>query len=426
MQRKLPNFSRIGAMTAALAIGAAGVVALTPASAYQDDKPKKEKKGKAEAPAKMQLTPAVQKNLVVIQDALKTGDMASATAKINETQPLVQTADDKYLLSRFRLQVAEAQNDDAGRALAMDGLLESGKLEPKDQGVILRNQGVIAFNKRDFPKAVASFDRLAALQPTADNYILVAQTNSAAGNTANALAAVEKAFAAQAATGQKASEDWYKMALKYAYDAKMKPETLKYAQAYVTAYPSKTGWRDALTIYRNDNPLDDEQSLDVWRLARAADALQGERDFFDYAQAANDRGLPGEADAVISYGYSTKMVTPSSKPLSQLKAVAAPKVAADKASLAASEKGAMAAPTGQRALSTANAYLSYGEYAKAEALYTAALSKGGVDVDTANTRLGIAQAMQKKKADALASFAKVNGVRKPIAQYWTIYVNQQA
>lgn len=416
----------IRAIGAAFAIGTAGLIALAPATAMQDEKPKKEKKGKAEAPAKMQLTPAVQKNLVVIQEALKTGDMATASAKINETQPLLQTADDKYLLARFRLQVAETQNDDAGRAVAMDALLDSGKLDAKDQAVILRNQGVIAFNKRDFPKAVGAFNRLAELQPTAENHVLVAQTNAAAGNTTAALAAVDKAFAAQTAAGKPVPEDWYKMGLKYAYDAKLKPETLKYAQAYVTAYPSKTGWRDALTIYRNDNPLDDEQGLDVWRLARAADALQGERDFFDYAQVANDRGLPGEADAVISYGFSTKMVAPTSKPLSQLKAVAAPKVAADKASLAASEKGALAAPTGQRAFSTANAYLSYGEYAKAEALYTAALSKGGVDADTANTRIGIAQAMQNKKAEALASFAKVNGVRKPIAQYWTIFVNQKA
>ncbi len=58
------------------------------------------------------------------------------------------------------------------------------------------------------------------------------------------------------------NENWYKRGLGIAYDAKLKPETLKWSEDYVRAYPTPTSWRTALQIYRQDNPLDDNQTLD--------------------------------------------------------------------------------------------------------------------------------------------------------------------
>ncbi len=54
------------------------------------------------------------------------------------------------------------------------------------------------------------------------------------------------------------------------------------------------------------------------------------------------------------------------------------------------EKTAAAAPNGKPASRTADAYLGYGDNAKAIELYKLALTKGGVDNDEVNTRLGIA------------------------------------
>ena len=73
-----------------------------------------------------------------------------------------------------------------------------------------------------------------------------------------------------------------------------------------------------------------------------------------------------------------------------------------------------------------DAFISYDDPAKAEAFYQIAMTKPGVDMGRVLTRLGIAQADQGKYADAQATFAKVEGVRKPIAQLWLIYVTQKA
>jgi hypothetical protein len=77
-------------------------------------------------------------------------------------------------------------------------------------------------------------------------------------------------------------------------------------------------------------------------------------------------------------------------------------------------------------MGTADAFLSYDQPAEAEALYTIALTKPGVDAGRALTRLGIAQVDQGKAAEAQATFAKVTGPRKPIADLWSIYAAQKA
>ena len=82
--------------------------------------------------------------------------------------------------------------------------------------------------------------------------------------------------------------------------------------------------------------------------------------------------------------------------------------------------------TGVSVAATADALLSYGQPAKAEALYNLALQRGGIDVQRVQTRIGIAQFDQGKFADAKASFDKVSGVRVPLAQLWSIYSAQKA
>ena len=78
------------------------------------------------------------------------------------------------------------------------------------------------------------------------------------------------------------------------------------------------------------------------------------------------------------------------------------------------------------ATGAADAFLSYGEAAKAEALYNIALAKPGAEKDRLLTRLGIAQLDQGKHAEAQASFGKVTGPRRNIAQLWSLYAAQKA
>ena len=77
-------------------------------------------------------------------------------------------------------------------------------------------------------------------------------------------------------------------------------------------------------------------------------------------------------------------------------------------------------------MAAADGYLGYGDYAKAAGLYATALQKGGIDANTANTRLGIALTMSGQKAQAQEAFAKVTGPRAGVVDYWELYLEQRA
>jgi hypothetical protein len=109
-----------------------------------------------------------------------------------------------------------------------------------------------------------------------------------------------------------------------------------------------------------------------------------------------------------------------------MQSAAAARVRADRASLVAGEKAALAAATARPALATGDAFMSYGDYAKAAALYRAALGKSGVDADLANLRLGIALARSGDKAGAQTALSAVKGNRGSIAQLWLVYLQRSA
>jgi hypothetical protein len=102
--------------------------------------------------------------------------------------------------------------------------------------------------------------------------------------------------------------------------------------------------------------------------------------------------------------------------------LASGRIAADRASLAAAEKAALAGAAAKGAMSTGDAYLGYGDYAKAAAMYRAALTKSGADTSLANLRLGIALGRSGDKAGATAALNAVTGPRAGIAKLWLAWL----
>jgi TolA-binding protein len=106
----------------------------------------------------------------------------------------------------------------------------------------------------------------------------------------------------------------------------------------------------------------------------------------------------------------------------QIYSANAPKITADRASLASDEAKARSGGSSRLAINTGNAYYGYGEYAKAADLFRVALSKGDVDAPLANLRLGEALAMAGDRAGAAAAFKAVTGPRADLAALWTTWL----
>ena len=387
----------------------------------------KKKDEKAAAAAGFKLSKEFRAAVGPAQAAVKAGDFAGAAAKLSAAETIAVSPDEKYVISAVRLELGTASKDTKLQAQAVNGMIASGSAPAADLPKLNFFAGNFAYQAQDYAAAAAKLSEAERLgYKGTDMYLLLAESHFKLNQVQQGLPFVEKAIAESTAAGQKPPDSWYARASSVAYKAKLAADVGKWTRMQVKAYPTAENWRSALVIYRDSAKLEGQLALDLMRLMRVTKSLAGERDFFEYASLATERALPGEAKSAIEEGYASGSVARSSRAVSEMLTLANGKIAADKASLVASEKQAATSANGRAASGTADAYLAYGEYDKAIALYRLALQKGGIDVDQVNTRLGIALARSGKAADARTVFASVNGPRAEIARFWTLWLDTTA
>ena len=409
-------------LISSLALGAVFMTGMVPTVAFAA-------KEKPAAAPKMTLSKEFRAAAGPAQAAIK-ANPAGADAAVTAAEATATLPDDKFYAAQFRLAVGSAMKDPAMQQKAVMAMLGSGSaLATVDLPRLNFYAGQSAYQANDFPKAIQYLneaERLGYKSGNQDALLLLAEANFKSNNIPVGLAHVDKAIAASAAAGVKPPESWYARASSVAYKAKLNSESAKWTREQVRAYPTKDNWRSALVVYRDAATRDGNLNLDIFRLMRLTKSMAGERDYYEFASLAFERGLPGEAKSVIDEAIATAAVPAGSRALTELRSMASSKVASDQASLAASERQAAASATGRIASATADAYLAYGQDAKAVTLYQTALTKGGVDVDAVNTRMGIAMLRSGDKVGARTAFVSVKGAaRADIAAFWLLWLDQQ-
>ncbi|WP_414902929.1 tetratricopeptide repeat protein [Sphingomonas flavalba] len=405
---------------AALTLGMVSSPLLSPAFAKKKEEPKDANSFKPE------LSKEFRAAIAPVDKAMKDKDFATAQTKLSEAAAVAKLPDEKFYVANFQLQLGQETKDQALQFKGIDGMLESGsQAAAPNRAKLLFYSGQAAYSNKDYPTAIRRLSEAEqAGNQNVDVYLLLAESYFKQDQIPAGLGYVERAVQIETAAGRKAPEDWYKRAASVAYSAKQMPEVAKWTRLQVAAYPTSENWRSALLIYRDTGTLDSPATLDLYRLMRASKAITSERDFYEYAQLASDRGLPGEAVAVIDEGAASGKLNKATPGISDVYKSSSEKLSADKASLPASEKASATGKDGKIAQSTAEAFLSYGNYAKAAELYKMALAKGNVDTNVVNTRLGIALALSGSKEEAKAAFAAVNGARTDLAKFWVEWLEQ--
>jgi tetratricopeptide (TPR) repeat protein len=415
------------ALGAALALGtlAGGAMISTPAMAA-----KKEPK-----PAPLKLSPEFQKQAGPVQAALEAarakpgGDVTALKTQVEQLLAVASTPDDKYVAGQFAVSLGGIAKDQALQRKGVLAMLESGKSPAEEAAKLNVYAGQFALQAKDYAAARTALQ--AAIQGgyTGDDaHVLLAEAYLGEGNTRQGLDMLQQAIDRQQAKGP-VDQSWYRRGLLAAYNAKSGPQASKFGAGLVQNYPTPANWGIAITIVREIGGIPSQEMVDLLRLMGRTNSYNEPRDYLEYIEAADPRKLPGEVLKIIEAGTAKMnkngqpMLSPSDPTVRDARAIATERVGPDKASLPTLEKDARApSATAVTALASGDAFLSYGEAAKAEALYTIALGKPGVDQARALTRLGIAQADQGKYAEAQATFAKITGPRKPIADLWSAYV----
>jgi hypothetical protein len=395
---------------------AAGGLAVQPALAA----PKKEEAKPAAPTRKWNISAEAKKPLQELEAAVKAKDPAAYPVKLAAAQAVLKTNDDKYALAQLMLQHALDANDIPGQVAALQAAVASGALDAADTAKANRSIGILAANSNNWALAESALTAASAANPEdVDMIINLARAKIELNKPAEGLALLRRGISMTTAAGKPAPESWYQNALKLAYNTRNDAAVAEINGQLLTLFPSQANFKNALSIYRASGKLPTNAEMDLLRLMQAS-GTAGKNEFIYLASLADQAGLPGEAKGALDAGRRAGVLGTADG--AQIYTANAPKIAADRASLASDEAKARNGGSGRLAINTGNAYYGYGEYAKAADLFRVALTRSDVDASLANLRLGEALAMAGDRAGAAAAFKAVTGPRAELAALWSTWL----
>ena len=244
--------------------------------------------------------------LQALETAARGVDRAAQDAALAAARAAARSDEARYGVAHFQLQIGQARADPQMINQAVDAIVSSGHAQPVELPALIVNQASRAYQEGELQRADRLLARVIELQPNspailADRAQVRARMAGAlrmGGREQEALAAyqeavtlLQRATQLQRAAGQLAPESWYQRAIALAVEGRLTAPGVAAARELVGAYPTPLNWRDALLVYKGSVPPDPALDLDIRRLMRAAQALSGERDYLELAQAL--AALPG-------------------------------------------------------------------------------------------------------------------------------------
>jgi hypothetical protein len=406
-----------------------------------------QKKGKEEAaaaqPAKLQASQNFFKVAKPLQDLLTAKNFDGALGMMPQAEAAATTPDDRYFVGNFWLNIGIGKQDQATQLKGVEMMLASGKVAPADVAKIETAAGGLSSNLKNNEGARKHYAAaIAAGADPAETEALLAETYfgeayaqiegngftpAGRAKAIEGLPHLRKAIDSQVAKGTPPPLNWYERGFQTAVVA-LAPDAFDWAKLTLAQTDKASDWRIALRLLQETyKDMARPANIDLMRLMYDAKALANDYSYSEFIDALWKSGQPGEVKAIIDDGRAKGEVKATQ--FADYYKLASDAIPKDKAGLPASEKTAAAAPNGKSASRLADAYLGYGDNAKAIELYKLALTKGAVDNDEVNTRLGIALWRSGDAAGAKAAFAAVSAAspaRKQIADLWALWLAQKS
>ncbi|HEX4847639.1 MAG TPA: hypothetical protein VFV30_05810 [Novosphingobium sp.] len=333
--------------------------------------------------------------------------------------------EDKFYAGQLGLNLGNMAYDKRMQRRGILTVVESGKLPAADAAKYQYFAGALSYDLKEYPAARTSLQAAIAGGYAGDE--VTALLVDAYINDNMAVEGLKVLEAASTGRSTPAPEAWLQKGVVVGYKGKFAEQANRFAYMLVDGYPTQSNWALSIATVRDMSKFANQELIDLMRLMDRTNSFSEGRDYFDYIQSADARRLPGETLKIIDKGIAAGKLEANDPAVKDQREIAAGRIAPDKASLAGLERDARAPnATAATAMAAGDAFLSYDNPAKAVEMYTIALAKPGVDSPRVLTRLGIAQTDLGLYADAQATFAKVTGIRQPIAQLWMAYAKSKA
>jgi len=373
----------------------------------------------------IQMSDDFRTNVQAAQAALRAGDVSTASARISALNPA--TDFEAYAAAGLRFELAVQRQNIQAERLALTDMFKTGSVPKTDAPRLRYVAGYLSYVVGNYDDAFAQLDYARTLgYDNIDASLLRADIYLRKNKPKEAWPFVQEAMARKRAAGEKIPAAWFDRAISLTYQAGNWADLGALYRERLSLYRTTRDWRSALSNYLPAAALDPQIQLDLYRLQAASGAMASERDYQSYAQLAEKAGYPAETKAIIEAGRSTGKLTSSQNVTSQLLKAAMPKATKEMAALPAVTKKAASASSGEPALIAADTYFSLAQYPKAAELYRLALTKGGINDDQANARLGISLARSGDLAGAKTVLANVKGNWSNVAGFWSIWIEEQS
>jgi tetratricopeptide (TPR) repeat protein len=395
---------------------------------------KEAKAGKAANAPKLKLSPEFIPAIMKASEAVGKKDIEGAKAALPAAEALAKTPDDKYQYYVIVLNLAGLLNDGMMQGKAVAGMLDTGLVTPAQMPIFLGVAAGYDADNNNYDSALARVEKARAMGVATPEISLAAakaywgkagtgkgSAEPARSLIANGLREFRAAIDGNKAAGKPVPAQWYSVAVSKA-DAAGLPELGDWAKMAYTAAPSGQNLRTVLRVLQRNTPtMSGKENLDLLRLMSISGGLAIRPDFIEYAEMAFKGGIYGEVKQAIDAGRSKAVL--QSGDGADYYSIASQKIGPDKASLVSAESDAAKSAKAVTASAAADAFLGYGDYAKAITLYRVALGKSGVDSAEVNTHMGIALVRAGDLAGAKEAFAKVTtGTRGEIAKLWLLWI----
>ena len=344
-----------------------------------------------------------------------------------------RTPYEDYVVNRMKLSLGSATNNNAIAMPALEAVINSGRLQGQEQADFILALGNMHYNAKDYPKAIEWFKRYQKESATPEKVTpSLIRAHYLGGDFASAKAALLPAIEATEKAGQKPSEEDLRLLASSANKVKDDAGYLTALEKLVAHYPNDDFWTDVLNRGVARKPGFDAQTnmINVYRLEAATVKKMAPEEYVDLAELALRDGFPSEAKKAMDAGYAAGVLGQGSnaKAHAALRDKATKGAADDAKSIAAGEASAAKAKTGAGLVNLGWAYATMDQGDKGVGFIQQGIAKGGLkNPEEAKLRLGMAQALAGKKAEAIQTFETVKGGggAGDLAKYWIVHLNQK-
>ncbi len=369
----------------------------------------------------------IAKQMSAAKDAIKVKKWQEVLNRTREATavPFTRTAFDQYWIHEFNAYAYHGLGQMGESAREYENALLSACMPENGKAERYKQLANLNYSLKNYQKVVEYANRALKIQRDPEIMVTLGQAYYQMKDDKNAMKVMNDVITSFEQQGRVPKEQQILLVLTSCQRVGDNNCVTKLFEKLVLHYPKPEYWQNLLSNLMSSSELDDNQKINVMRLALTVDVMKKPGQYKEMAQIALDKGLPGEAQSVLDQAFSKKLFKEQRDIDLNTRLLAKAKGAADmdKPKLAARDAAARATPTGDDDVQVGAAYLSYGENDKALEALKRGLAAGTVkEADEAALMLGIAYLKTNNKPEAKKAFGSVkqDPTMARIAKLWQL------